>query len=202
MNILTLETAGFYPAIQAMRNPLNSWNRNDTQNTENGVILGEKDRQLSQKLTNAGSEHCKHLRMVHVWVDMTLPRYIHSEMDTYKFNTHISCSTMHTVHKRYLRTDDFQDGDVSDNTLGEINHLIDIFNSLNKEDTEKRNEIRSQIKKKLPEGFLQLRTYDFNYSELLNIYLQRKNHKLKEWRLICNWILDLPYFKELTGIGD
>ena len=35
-----------------------------------------------------------------------------------------------------------------------------------------------------------------------HIYKQRKNHELPQWREICDWILELPYFKELTGIGE
>jgi len=39
-----------------------------------------------------------------------------------------------------------------------------------------------------------------NYLQLKTIYRQRKNHKLPEWRIFCDWILSLPEFKELTGV--
>lgn len=201
MQIKTLEVAGFISALKAMRNPMNSWNKNDSIKTKLGidkVKLGENDTDLSVRLTKAGSEHCKHLRMIHVWCDMDLPRYIHSELDTYKFNTHISCSSMHKLHSRYLIESDFQDNDVSEHTLEEINGLIDIYND--SKDIKIKNELKRKMKKKLPDGYLQMRTYDFNYAELLNIYYQRKNHKLSDWHVICNWILNLPNFKELTGV--
>jgi hypothetical protein len=38
-------------------------------------IIGEKDKELSIKLQKAGPEHCKHLRMIYVWADITAPRY-------------------------------------------------------------------------------------------------------------------------------
>lgn len=40
-----------------------------------------------------------------------------------------------------------------------------------------------------------------NYGQLKTIWYQRHNHKLPEWREFCDWVLDLPYFSELTGIS-
>ena len=57
-----------------------------------------------------------------------------------------------------------------------------------------------KLKNKLPEGFLQKRTVNVNYQSWLNIYNQRKNHKLEQWEQICKMIFNLPYFIELTGI--
>jgi hypothetical protein len=39
-----------------------------------------------------------------------------------------------------------------------------------------------------------------NYLQLKSMYMQRKNHKLKEWREFCEWILTLPHFSEFTGL--
>lgn len=194
MNIKTLELGGIEPALKAMRNPLDSWDRSDT----TPLHVGEADASLSRKLTNAGTEHCKHLRMIHVWADMTLPRYVWSEMDTYIFNTKISCSTMHTIHKRTLNKTDFMNEDISQSVLDELNEII--AEMQNTKDTAEKNYLRTILKRKLPEGFLQTRTVDFNYAELLNIYYQRKNHKLSEWHTICDWIKRLPQFEKLTGI--
>lgn len=49
----------------------------------------------------------------------------------------------------------------------------------------------------LPESWLQTRTWTGNYEILHNIYHQRKNHKLTEWKTFCNIIEnELPYAKE------
>ena len=97
--IQNVETYGFNASIRAMRNPKDSWGLSDsysvsrvfhTGNAE-GFVLGEKDMILSQKLSNAGSEHCKHLRFIQVWADITLPRYVWTECDTYKYFEKISC---------------------------------------------------------------------------------------------------------------
>ena len=53
-------------------------------------------------------------------------------------------------------------------------------------------------KRLLPASFKQKRTVNTNYAELMNIYLQRKNHRLKEeWQeVFCKWCESLPYFME------
>ena len=40
----------------------------------------------------------------------------------------------------------------------------------------------------------------FNYQNLRNIYFQRRNHRLPEWREFCTWIESLPYSKEFITI--
>ena len=40
-----------------------------------------------------------------------------------------------------------------------------------------------------------------NYEVLANIYRQRKNHKLDEWREFCKWIESLPYSELIIGLS-
>lgn len=201
MKIESTQVYGFGSALRSMRNPMNSWGKSDSNFFNNDeFVLGKADKELSAKLTKAGSEHCKHLRMIHVWVDMELPRYIWQEMDTYKFNNKVSTSTMHKLFNkdREIVIDDFEyaqeDYDILELIVIRLNNLRKQYLKT------KDNALLLRAKKILPESFLQLRTIDFNYQELLNIYNQRKNHKLLIWRVICEWILSLPYFKELTGL--
>ena len=37
---------------------------------------------------------------------------------------------------------------------------------------------------------------------LINIYYARRNHKLPEWHILCDWIMTLPYAKELIAIKE
>ncbi len=64
---------------------------------------------------------------------------------------------------------------------------------------EQKNRLLLRAKRLLPEGFLQIRTFDTNYAELRNIYFQRRNHRLKEeWvDTFCAWVESLPYAREL-----
>ncbi len=194
-------TAGFVPAMRAMRNPMNSWSRGDTRCDTSGLLLsiGEKDLELSRKLYRAGPEHAKHLRMIQVWSDFELPRYIWQEWDTYTFQNKISTSTMHRIDSRLLTMRDFEDQSIEEGVLKVLNGLITSMQEC-ENGSPMKNEYRRIIKKRLPEGFLQIRTVNLSYASLANVYNQRKNHKLPEWKVICAWILSLPYFKELTGI--
>jgi len=204
LNIINTQVFGFVASIGGMRNPKNSWGKSDsrasleyrTQPNEEGFVLGEADAKLASTLTKAGSEHCKFLRSIQVWADLKLPRYIWSEFDTYKFHTSNSTSTMHKLHSRELTKYDFIGMDISEDTLAKLNDLI--YSRKGKLITS--DEFIRQAKRMLPEGYLQLRTINTNYAELLNIYMQRRNHRLIEWRVICDWIENLPYFKKLTGI--
>ena len=49
----------------------------------------------------------------------------------------------------------------------------------------------------LPESWNQKRTWTANYQVLRNIYFARRNHKLQEWHVFCDWIRSLPYANEL-----
>lgn len=50
----------------------------------------------------------------------------------------------------------------------------------------------------LPSSYNQTRNVMLNYEVLANIYRQRKNHKLDEWREVCKWIERLPYSELIT----
>lgn len=75
MRIEALSIAGFKPALKAMRNPYDSWEKSDSTTDEGFYVVGDADKELSKKLQTAGPEHCKHLRMIMVWADITAPRY-------------------------------------------------------------------------------------------------------------------------------
>lgn len=41
-----------------------------------------------------------------------------------------------------------------------------------------------------------------NYEVLANMYKSRKNHKLDEWHVLCDWVKTLPYSELITGEFD
>ena len=190
MKIKTLEVAGFASAIHAMRNPMNSWERSDTVQGK----IGQKDKELSKKLANAGAEHAKHLRMIMVWADITAPRYWWAEADTYRIGVEkVSCSTMHKLMAKPLTVDDFQ----IDYASSEIASLCMSLNWKMKayeeeQDPDAKKEIWREIIQLLPQSYLQKRTVMMSYAALRNIYRQREGHKLKEWHLFREWVETLP----------
>jgi hypothetical protein len=201
INIHTIEVAGLYPAIYSMRNAMSSWDKSDSKKCETkiGIAIGEDDLKLAQKLTKAGSEHCKYLRMVQVWADFKMPRYWWSEFDTYHFNTKNSTSTMHTIFKEHIQYKHLYLEDMPTKDVGVIGRVLDQINRKITEYNETKNyDLVIEIKRMLPESFIQMRTVNTNYAELMSAYHQRKNHRLKkEWGTFCEWCLTLPYFKEL-----
>lgn len=99
--------------IEGMRNPMNSWEKSDSELETAGydVVgfdLGEADHGLMQRLSNAGTDHRKFMRMLPVYVRITAPLYWWKEFDTYKVGTVAnSCSTMHKIQAKEFTMDDF-----------------------------------------------------------------------------------------------
>ena len=49
----------------------------------------------------------------------------------------------------------------------------------------------------LPSSYNQMRTITMNYENLRGMYFSRKDHKLDEWHILCDWIRSLPYAEVL-----
>ena len=170
-------------------------------------IIGANDMKLAQTLIKAGSEHCKFMRMIHVAVDVDMPRYWWSEADTYHFNVKNSCSTMHKLlnNDNPITLDMFaickEDIDWWKYTVSKLESMRLDYKEIQKttKDTNKMNRLLVRAKRMLPEGFEQMRTWDTNYAELRNMYFQRKHHRLQEeWvDTFCKWVESLPYAEEL-----
>lgn len=214
IEIKTIGVWGFEGSLRGCRMPYESFNKSDSGwdlvRTKNCIefekfIIGEEDMNLSKKLIAGGSEHRKFLRMIHVQAEVKAPRYWWAEMDKYKYVEANSSSTMHLITKRHLRTSDFSTSLYSTLTLetiiGFINKLMDEYD--NEKDKETKDKIFVAIKQLLPESYNQLRIIDTNYECLLNIYCQRKNHRLSEWsgaNGFCSWIESLPYMEEFLNV--
>lgn len=216
MKIENTEVYGFRAAVDGSRNAMNSWDKEDsifwydTLGPGGSHIfatetpkLGTEDLKLLSSLVRAGPEHAKFNRVIQVWVDMELPRYIHQEMDTYKISTtKLSCSTRPPSLKKTVFTlDMFETNGLTDKDMVFLGGVINYLNSLiNDYWTSNDKSILRRLKKLLPEAYIQRATFNFNYQTLGNMYHQRKNHWLDEWTIICSWIKTLPYAKELiTG---
>lgn len=57
-----------------------------------------------------------------------------------------------------------------------------------------------KMKSELKEGTMQKRVQMFSYQTLRRIYFQRRDHRLPHWHIFCEWILTLPYAKQLITI--
>lgn len=206
--------------IEGMRNPMNSWEKKDSrEGCEQGLcwktckfsphwcgstpryIVGENDHSLMQRLSNAGTDHRKFMRMMPVYVRITAPLYWWKEFDTYKVGTVAnSCSTMHKIQAKEFRLEDFSCEHLSvvslDYLRNNIEHLNFIRNVYNGDKSNKG--AWWQMIQLLPSSYNQTRNVMMNYEVLTNIYKSRKDHKLDEWREFCKWIETLPYSELIT----
>lgn len=204
--------------IEGMRNPMNSWEKSDSRTCfcmeckyKNDYCVGENDRSLMQRLSNAGTEHRKYMRMMPVYVRITAPLYWWKEFDTYKVGTVAnSCSTMHKIAEKEFTLEDFSCehlNRIGTSSLWDIINILNISRTLYLEGGDYKGEhyyakdkqVWWQMIQLLPSSYNQTRNVMFNYEVLANIYRQRKNHKLDEWREFCKWIETLPYSELITG---
>jgi hypothetical protein len=73
-------------------------------------------------------------------------------------------------------------------------HLYHLNLLIKKYKETRDKELFLQLKNSLPEGFLQRRIWHLSLAQMLNIYRQRKSHRLKEWGVVCNaFVKHTPY---------
>lgn len=226
--------------IEGMRNPMNSWKMSDSYTGFDcnacgkierdgfcaqgelerehcydyyGFELGPNDRSLMQRLSNAGTDHRKFMRMIPVYVRITAPLYWWKEFDTYKVGTVAnSCSTMHKIAAKEFDISDFSAEHLNRIASSEIWEVVDRLNIARRiflnggvycevQFEKNDKEVWWQMIQLLPSSYNQTRNVMLNYEVLANIYKSRKNHKLDEWRELCEWIETLPYSEIITGNG-
>lgn len=204
---------GWESAIRGMRNPMNSWDKSDSDFRACANIIGEGDLKLMKTLVKAGTDHSKFMRMINVTVDITAPMYWWKEFDTYKVGTvRNSCSTMHKIHAKEFEADDFShehmidrfyedDGIAKYPTRFALNDIITHLNFFREKYIEtKDKKWWWQMIQLLPSSYNQKATVQLNYAVLRSIYhSDRKNHKLDEWRIdFMEWIETLPHSELIT----
>lgn len=230
IKIENVEVMGWEAAIRGMRNPMNSWDKSDSyfidrdgdmydicgnhapfygDDNGNGDSIGKNDLDLMTRLRNAGTDHRKFMRMITVYLDITGPMYWWKQMDCYSVGkVQNSCSTMHKIAAKEFTLDDFshehlfKDDEMQTNT-DVLQFVIDALNFA-RADYLKTNDKMYwwQMIQLLPTSYNQRRTVMLNYEVLANIYKSRRNHKLDEWHIFCDWIETLPYSQLITGIEN
>lgn len=182
-----------------------------------GFDIGPNDLDLMKRLRNAGTDHRKFMRMITVYLDITAPLYWWKEFDTYKVGTVAnSCSTMHKIADKEFTFDDFSHEKLINSMCMEIQeqHIrlspiqtlattiecLNAYRDLYLQTKDKK--YWWQMIQLLPSSYNQRRTVMLNYEVLANMYKSRKNHKLDEWHVFCDWIMGLPYSELITGAFD
>ena len=179
----------------------------------------EKDLRRGHNLVNAtlkgDTAHGQFLTGIRVNFDMTFTNKGWVEAERYRFLEFVSSqSTMHRITKFDL---DSQYIEYVDPRIIEImKELVSHYNALKAELDKEENtpEYKAYINEKAaaaylrilysnPAGFKLTARMTTNYRCLRNIYIQRRNHRLPEWRAFCKWIETLPYAELfLTNIHE
>ena len=211
MKFENTEVYGFKRALKGMRNPLESWSKNDTVEENGKVVIGENDLDLAQRLIKSGSEHRKFMRQIFVSVDITAPLYWWKEFDTYKVGTTAnSTSTMHKlattpITDECFEMDDYDAVIMLDEGVVETetfwNNIIFTLEGMRQVYLRTKDKrVWKEMIRLLPSSWLQTRTVTMTYENLLAMCSkgQRRFHKLTEWsKSFIDWARTLPYAQEL-----
>ena len=162
------------------------------------------------KASNGNGAHGQCLTGIRVAFDLTFTNKAWVEAERYRFLEFVSSqSTMHRITKFDLRNqyNKYVDPRVID-IMEEKKEQYNTYASLleNTDLYETREALTEAMREKYlemlytnPAGFELTARMTTSYRCLLNIYIQRHDHRLPEWREFCKELLKLPYFPELIA---
>ena len=181
----------------------------------NEIVVTDKTIKRAMNLTkasNGNGAHGQFLTGIRVNFDLTLSLKAWIEAERYRFLEFVtSQSTMHRITKFDIKQQcnkyvDERIINIIEEKVRDYNNVLDaIKNESYKEHgytlefmQELAKELYLKVLYNIPSGFQLTARMTTNYRCLLNIYVQRHDHRLPEWREFCELLLELPYFKELV----
>lgn len=193
-NIINTEVYGIEKSIKASGNPMRTvFDRTD---------VTEKDIKRANLLGGApnGQGHDNFLKGVLVQMDVIAPLYWWKQAQRYHWFDFVSSqSTMHCLAKFNVTSQCVSD--TNKEVLALVEKILADYLAMPDTDPNKINKWRELVAS-LPCGFCLGATMTTNYQQLKTMYLQRRNHRLKEWHIFCDWCETLPHFLELTGVKN
>ncbi len=186
------EVFGLESAIKASGNPMRTvFNRDE---------VDEKDikRAISLGSTKGGEGHDNYLKGIVVEFDVTAPLFWWKQAQRYHFFEYVSSqSTMHCLLKFDISNQCVEE--TNKEVLKIVEKIKDEYNVIPDENKEEKYKKWRELVASTPSGFCLGATMVTNYQQLKTMYNQRKNHKLVEWHIFCDWCDTLPHFNEFTG---
>lgn len=162
---------------------------------------------LSKACDKGNGAHGQYLTGIRVNFDLTFSNKAWVEAERYRFLEFVSSqSTMHKItkfdlDKCYNKYVDPRIIEIMKGKIATYNRLVEDKPDKDDPAYEEYNEMLKEEYLKIlysnPAGFELTARLTTNYRCLKNIYIQRKDHRLPEWREFCKWIETLPYAKEL-----
>lgn len=192
MRYKVLHCAGYEQAVLGMMLSYGKTSFDDFTATDE-----DRDR-VATKLAPMDGGHNKFLEQIQYWILVQAPLFWWKQADTYRVG--ISKSSESTMHKSWKSglTQEMFETPIFQDTLNNLNKFIDEYNA-DKTTTERKAYSQDLIIGNLPDAYLQTRLLNVNAKCLRNMYFQRRDHKLKQWRDFCDWIkTELPYGDLIT----
>lgn len=171
------------------------------------VTKQDEDRgsNLVKATKDGNTAHSQFLTGIRVNFDLTCSNKMWVEAERYRFLEFVSSqSTMHRITKFDL--DQAYNGYVDKRIVKIMKEKVKEYNAFIevREAAKGHPEVVAELNKILkemyleilysnPAGFTLTARMTTNYRCLRNIYKQRKDHRLPEWREFCKWIETLPY---------
>lgn len=161
--------------------------------TEVNAALTDTVKNLAK--AQIGSGHDNFLNGVVVQFDLTLSMKAWVEAERYHFLDFVSSqSTMHCITKFNIaeQCNEYVDKSVVSLLKGFINAYT--------ADPSSENYLR--VLYNIPSGFRLTARMTTNYRQLKTIYTQRYNHRLPEWKEVCDWITTLPLMDVILKLNQ
>ena len=172
----------------------------------NEINLKVKDLKRAKHLGNAipGSGHDCFTKGITVQFDLQVSEYIWRQLDRYHFIDYVSSqSKMHRILK--MDIDKACNKYVTETSINLLNYLIEEYNKINNDTDFKvklrngevvtsKEDVFNMIIANTPSGIMLTARMTTNYLQLKSIVNQRSNHKMQEWRLLCDYFKTLPMF--------
>ena len=160
----------------------------------------ERGERLVKATLKGNTAHHQFLTGVRVNFDLTFTNKAWVEAERYRFLEFVSSqSTMHRITKfdldgQYIEYVDPRIIEIMKEKVERYNRLVELRpETLIPEYEDEIKEAYLEILYSNPAGFKLTARMTTNYRCLRNIYIQRRNHRLPEWRAFCRWIETLPY---------
>lgn len=179
------------------------------------IVVTDKTIKRAKNLTkasNGNGAHGQFMTGIRVNFDLTFSLKAWIEAERYRFLEFVtSQSTMHRITKFDIKKqcNEYVDDRIIDIVKEKVDQYNNILLAIKTEEYLEHGYTLEQMQEmakdaylrvlyNVPSGFQLTARMTTNYRCLLNIYVQRHDHRLPEWRKFCELLLELPYFKELV----
>lgn len=200
MFINNYKVYGYYESLVAAGYPKRT-DIDELNNIESDFVADRMPKSVvSLAQSKPGSGHDNFLKGIVVQFNLCMSNKAWVEAERYHWLDFVSsCSTMHcitnmNIHKCcnsyvYRTTIDFLERDIED------------YNGMTAEEknSDEGKELYLKILYNVPAGFELTARMTTNYLELKTIYRQRRNHRLPDWHMFCDWVESLPDSHLITG---